>query len=257
MPRLLLVDGPNIVMRCAHGGKIPPERSVPVALRMIQRTAAHLSATHLVLAWDGAENFRRTIYPDYKGHRTTDTHTWCQPAAEHAARLGWLNVTVAGFEADDVIATLAARTAGREGMATTIFTGDFDLAQLVGGSTLLAVPQSGDAPRFYSTEEIIEKLGVAPSVVPDLKALAGEPGDGVPGVWGKKHVARAKKMLGDYGSLAAILEGLVLAPAEAEIARRNRQLLTLRTDVPVPPLEPARCAVPVTARAVETGGADA
>lgn len=240
--RLLLVDGPNIVMRCAHGGKIEPKRSVPTAVRMIERTARELDATHVVVAWDGAANFRYDLFPDYKSHRTTSTRDWCGPAMLTLAERGMKCVVHESFEADDVLATLAQRVGTRDGAMVYVYSGDYDLAQLVGPRVALAYPVSGqDMPRLYFEAEVVNKLGVAPARVPDLKALAGEPGDGVPGVWGKKHEAKAKKLLAAYGTLDDILHCMVLGHEQAAIARRNRELLALRTDVPLPPLSPASC----------------
>ena len=85
--RLFIVDGSNVVMRCALGGDIAPEPAVKTATNMIYRAAREFEATHLVVALDcpGVPSWRKTLYPEYKAGRERDTTPWL-----HAAGIAWL-----------------------------------------------------------------------------------------------------------------------------------------------------------------------
>jgi DNA polymerase-1 len=148
-------------------------------------------------------------------------------------------LTSEGFEADDVIGTLAAK-AGGHGMQAAIVTGDKDFFQLVHDGIRVYNPR--DEGAWYDADGVKEKFGVAPEQVCDVLALMGDSIDNVKGVPGIGEKG-ARDLIAQYGSLESLLahageikqkkyrEGLL---AHADQARQSRQLVTIRTDVEVP-----------------------
>ena len=122
--RILIVDGSNVVMRCALGGELSSAQAVPTASNMIERATRECEATHLVIALDcpGEPTWRKALYPDYKANRTLDTSTWIIAAATEWHRQGWWVEDVVGYEADDIIATIGLRTrAARDAVQPALF----------------------------------------------------------------------------------------------------------------------------------------
>ncbi|MGE5199866.1 MAG: DNA polymerase I, partial [Rhodospirillaceae bacterium] len=157
---------------------------------------------------------------------------------EACAALGVPVLTSEGFEADDVIGTLAVKAAA-EGYDVAIVTGDKDFYQLVGGRIRVFNPR--DEGTWYDPAGVVEKFGVAPDKVIDVLALTGDAVDnvkGVPGIGDKG----ARELIAQFGSLDALLEGAAGVPqkryreallANADAARASRELVTIRCDVPV------------------------
>lgn len=249
---LLLVDGTNVVMRyasamaspdidaCDDATRLKVLASVALALRTC---ASEISATHLIACFDsGVGSWRRELFPPYKVKRTMSTAAWSNLAMQYLATDGIACVREAGYEADDLLATLATR-AERAGRTVTILSGDSDLLQLA--SLSVSVVQFGrkGEPRFVKRSlewirthyEIPTALHLAP-----YKALVGEPGDGLPGVSGIGPV-KARKLLALADSIDDIPK--LLSPAEAEAYTLALQLVTLRDDVPLAPIHPADCRI--------------
>lgn len=249
--KLLLVDGSNIVMRCAFGGDVVPASSVPMAVNMVRRIAEDLHATHLIVALDCPDrpSFRRDIYPAYKATRTLDTSPWILGMREVCSDQPWWVEMEPGFEADDVIATLTRRA--RERAEVFILSNDSDLLALVNYHGVRVVrPLGGREVKIFDTAAVTEHYGIPPWQIEDFKAMVGERSDNIPGVdgIGKK---RAAELLQQYGSLKAIItagSGSACKHSRrvfdsAEAARLSRELVQLRTDVPIAPIPPARCAL--------------
>ena len=274
--RLLLVDGTNLVMRAAFGGDIPPPRASQVATAMLARAIAHDRPTHLIVAYDHptAPNWRRSLFVHYKGHRMTESsqHTI---AFAHALELrGTFGVMAAGFEADDLIATLVERA--HQHFRVAILSGDSDMHVLVrtpreGASCGVYVvrPESGGTFTTLATGDICAKYGLRlPSMLTDFKALVGETCDNVPGVPGigpKRAVALLNRCTDLDGIIAhaaepapgtsdarAIHRDAQRVRQHAEAAQLARQLVSLRTDAPVPPIQPKRCALGEATQEVTT-----
>src|SRR4029453_8933936 len=147
---------------------------------------------------------------------------------------------LAGFEADDVIATLA-RQAVEQGLKVVVVSGDKDLLQLVSDDVLVISPGREGAPSvFYDRKMVEDKWGVPPERVVDVLALVGDSVDNVPGVAGIGEKG-ARDLVREFGPLESVLEnadkikrnayreGLLNHRAEAIL---SKQLVTLRADVP-------------------------
>lgn len=254
--KLLLVDGSNIVMRCAYGGDIPPDSAVPAATGLIRRAAEQVGATHLVVALDtpGTPSWRKLEYSEYKANRERDTGPWIQGAGAAWLDLGWHIELAPGFEADDVIATIALRAAAR--FPVFVLSSDSDLLPLTQSGIVVARPNK-DGADLVTSKEVCEKYDIPhPHLLFDLKAMVGEATDnipGVPGIGAKKGAALIKK----YGALDKIIFAgklgdcelsAVVAKHEA-VAKLSLRLVSLRPDVPVPAITPSQCRIQRARRA--------
>jgi DNA polymerase-1 len=206
------------------------------------------------LAWvnDAGDSFRTERYAEYKSTREklddelqADFDTAVARVAELLEAFRVPLVAVEGWEADDVIGTLARRAADA-GMQAVIVSGDKDFYQLIGPRVALLNPGRGGPAavdeQWVDESNAAERLGVPPAQVVDYLALVGDSSDNVPGVKGIGDKG-ARQLLEQYGSLDAILahaeevagkrqrEALL---AHADDARLSRELVTIRTDVPVP-----------------------
>lgn len=149
----------------------------------------------VIVAWEGTNNFRMRLWPEYKRKRVEDaTPAQEELSREVVASEGRLNelLSHAGVrqyygvecEADDVIATLATALR-RKSFDVTIYTGDSDLRQLVGPGVTIAAPGlHGSGDRLYDFQAVVARYGVRPRQLPDWKALAGDGSDGIPGLPG-------------------------------------------------------------------------
>lgn len=256
--RLLLVDGTNLIMRCAFGGEIAPADAVPTATNMLHRAAREARATHAVIAFDAPDwpTWRAELFDGYKADRKGrgghPVGEYIALAGGEWARAGWSVQIARGFEADDIIATVVHRLEPRfrEGStAVVILSGDSDLQSLVTDPAVEVLrPVNGGAFERMRQADVCKKHGVMhPRQLPELKALAGEPGDSIPGPFGKKCIVKARKLLDEHGAIDDVFPTLTLE--QLAIARRAWELVQLRTDVPIPQLTPKACALPQTARA--------
>jgi DNA polymerase-1 len=188
--------------------------------------------------------FRHEAYQAYKAHRPKmdDALAVQVPYVRRvceAFRLPLLEVS--GYEADDVIATLA-RKAVAAGLHVVVVTGDKDLLQLVSDQIRVLNPgREGSGATLFDRAKVEEKFGVPPDRVVDVLALVGDAVDNVPGVPGIGEKG-ARELIREFGSLEAVLAGAERVKrasyreglkAHAESARLSRSLVTLREDVPV------------------------
>ena len=251
--RILIVDGSNVVMRCALGGELSSAQAVPTASNMIERATRECEATHLVIALDcpGEPTWRKALYPDYKANRTLDTSTWIIAAATEWHRQGWWVEDVVGYEADDIIATIALRAVTRAGTEVFVLSGDSDVLPLTAQGIRVIKPVSGGQFTTLASDQVCSKYGITtPTALVELKAMTGESGDNVPGVAGIGDV-RALALLTAHGDLEGVIAaGLrnvckysTMVAATANLARLSRRLVTLATDVPVVKISPAGCAL--------------
>jgi 5'-3' exonuclease len=204
--------------------------------------------THVGIAFDTViESFRNELYGGYKTSEGIPPDLWSQfPLAERAAEsLGMVTWRMVAFEADDALATFAARAASNPDVEQVVICSpDKDLTQCVRGTRVVCLDRM--RRRVVDESAVVEKFGVPPASIPDWLALVGDTSDGFPGVprWGAKS---ATALLAAYGSIDAIPDDAALwsvrirgAEALAESlrahrgdARLYRTLAMLREDVPL------------------------
>jgi len=198
--------------------------------------------------------FRHELYRDYKATRAKiddDLLIQLRQAPELAKAMGFSCVAIPGYEADDVMATLA-KSAEKEGIEAVLVTGDKDALQIVGdGIRVLRDVAKGD---WLDAGGVQKKLGVLPRSVVDYLALVGDAADNVPGVSGIGSVT-AVKLINQYGSLMEIFKAAKsgdasLSPKAAraliegeESAEMAVRLLKLKEDIPLP-IAVSDCAYP-------------
>ena len=200
---------------------------------------------------DRGVSFRSTQYPEYKATREKLGEEMQQDFDRSLERVCQILdafhipvIAINGYEADDVVATLAARAVGK-GLQAVIVSGDKDFYQLIGpGIALLNPGRGGQAAveeQWVDQSNASERLGVPPTQVVDFLALVGDTSDNIPGVKGVGDKT-ALQLLQTYGDLDTILTKAPEIPgkrpreallANADNARLSRQLVTLKRDVPV------------------------
>src|SRR5881628_2485746 len=259
-PAVYLVDGYALIYR-AFFAMI----ARPLTTRRGENTSAAWGITNFLirllqtrrpdyLAWvhDVGESFRHQTYEAYKATREKLTHELQQDFDRSVERIEQILeafhvpvVGVEGYEADDVIGTLATAAAAR-GLQAIIVSGDKDFYQLIGpGIALLNPGRGGPAAveeHWVDQTNASERLGVPPERVVDYLALVGDSSDNVPGVRGVGEKT-ALELLKTFGDLDAIIAGADRIPGKrareavqqyAELARLSRELVTIRRDVPLP-----------------------
>ncbi|MBR4171485.1 MAG: DNA polymerase I [Kiritimatiellae bacterium] len=202
--------------------------------------------THVVLAMDSSTTtFRKEKFPAYKAQREKmpeDLAASIPMAMELATALRIPVLRVDGYEADDLMGTLAAIASRQEGWETYLATPDKDAAQLVGPRTLLFRPgKGGSAAEIYNEQKVLEHWGLStPRQMIDYLGLAGDASDNIPGVAGVGEKT-AMKLLQQYNTLEEVLahaseiKGKLgeRVAASAEDARLSKWLAEIRTDVPL------------------------
>lgn len=200
--------------------------------------------THIAAAFDvSRQTFRSERYPEYKANRSSTPDEFHGQMDITKEVLGALGITVLaepGFEADDIIATLASQ-AEKEGYRVLVVTGDRDSLQLVSDDVTVLYPRKGvsELTRF-TPEAVVEKYGLTPAQYPDFAALRGDPSDNLPGIPGVGEKT-ATKWIAEYGSLQGLVDnvdsvrGKVGDALRANLASvvRNRELTDLVRDVPL------------------------
>jgi DNA polymerase I len=198
-----------------------------------------------VVVWDRGHSGRKELHGEYKANRASRPdllrEQW-EHIPELVEALGYRNLAMEGYEADDVIASLADR-ARAAGIKTTIVTGDRDSFQLVdeGLVTVLATGRGITDTKRYAAADVLERYGVGPDLIPDLWGLKGDTSDNIPGVPGIGDKT-ATALLQQFGSLEGVLgnidqvsgakrkENLTL---HADAARVSKQLATMHRDLDV------------------------
>ncbi|WP_051469134.1 DNA polymerase I [Mycolicibacterium tusciae] len=200
--------------------------------------------THIAAAFDvSRQTFRKEKYPEYKEGRSATPDEFRGQIDITKEVLGALGITVlaeAGFEADDIIATLATQ-AEKEGHRVLVVTGDRDALQLVSDDVTVLYPRKGvsELTRF-TPEAVLEKYGLTPRQYPDFAALRGDPSDNLPGIPGVGEKT-ATKWIAEYGSLQTLVDQVDTVKGKVGDALRanlsgvvlNRELTELVKDVPL------------------------
>ena len=254
------MDGSSYLYRAFHA--LPdlraadgePTGALRGVLAMLRRIAQDEKPDYFAVVFDApGKTFRDDWYPEYKANRTPmpdDLARQIRPLHELIRAHGWPLLMIEGVEADDVIGTLA-RDASEKGIATTISTGDKDLAQLVRPGVKLVNTMSNET---LDEAGVLAKFGVRADQVLDLLTLTGDAIDNVPGV-AKVGPKTAAKWLGLYGTLEGVIahareiSGVVGDNLRAALdwLPQGRRLLTVKTD----------CALPVAATDLVIGERDA
>ncbi len=250
--RLLLLDGHSLAYRAFFA--LPaenfstttgqPTNAVYGFTAMLINVLRDEKPTHVAVAFDrGEPTFRHEQYVEYKANRRetpADFRSQLSLIFEVLDALGIRRLSVPGFEADDIIATLATE-ATADDMSVLIVTGDRDALQLVSDDVTVLMTRRGisDMTRF-TPEAVAEKYGLTPAQYPDFAALRGDPSDNLPSIPGVGEKTAAKWVI-EFGSLAQLVDrvdevkgraGDKLREHLADVLR-NRQLTELARDVPV------------------------
>jgi DNA polymerase-1 len=196
----------------------------------------------VVVAWDAGMSGREVTYDLYKAQRKPRPdllrEQWphLMPLVE---AFGYANVKVEGYEADDVIASLARR-AREEGIPVMVVTGDRDAYQLVGpGVRVMSTSRGITETKVYDSDAVLERYGVPPELIVDLMGLRGDTSDNIPGVPGIGEKT-ATQLLQRFGSLEGVLGSVEEVSGakrkqnlleHADDARMSKQLATLQYDI--------------------------
>ncbi len=256
MTKLALLDGHSLAYRAFYA--LPPDLATPSGqvtnavfgfTSMLIKLLDDEKPDALAVAWDRREpTFRAEAYPEYKANRESapDLFRSQVPIIKEVLEAMEIpQVSVAGFEADDVIATLVG--SGRDlGYEVLVVTGDRDSFQLSSDDVTVLYTKRGISDTVHATPEwIAERYGVGPERYVEFAALRGDPSDNLPGVPGVGEKTAAK-LLTQYGSLEELFEHLDdmtpklrdnLAAAHDQVML-NRDLMTMVKDVPFEELSP-------------------
>lgn len=251
--RLWLIDASAYIFRAYHA--LPPltrkSDGLPVGAvqgycnmlwKLLKDMKGHDGPTHLAAIFDHSERtFRNYMYPQYKAHRPPAPEDLVPQFAlvrEATAAFGVHCVELAGYEADDLIATYACR-AREAGGETVIVSSDKDLMQLIGGGVVMYDPMKD---RRLEEDAVFDKFGVTPDRVIDVQALIGDTSDNIPGAPGI-GVKTAAQLILEYGDLDSLLARASEVKQNkrretliefADQIRMSRDLVTLVCDLPLP-----------------------
>jgi DNA polymerase I len=250
--RLLLLDGHSVAYRAFFA--LPPENfstttgqptnAVYGFTAMLINVLRDEQPTHVAVAFDrGEPTFRHEQYVEYKATRRetpADFRSQLSLIFEVLDALGIRHLSVPGYEADDIIATLATQAAA-DGMGVLIVTGDRDTFQLVTDDVTVLYTRRGisEMTRF-TPEAVTAKYGLTPAQYPDFAALRGDPSDNLPNIPGVGEKT-ASRWVAEFGSLAQLVDRVDEVKGKTGDALRehlasvlqNRRLTELARDVPL------------------------
>ncbi|GAY13464.1 DNA polymerase I [Mycobacterium sp. shizuoka-1] len=251
-PTLLLLDGNSLAFRAFYA--LPAENfktknglttnAVYGFTAMLINLLRDEQPTHVAAAFDvSRQTFRKEKYPEYKEGRSATPDEFrgqIEITKEVLVALGITVLAEPGFEADDIIATLATQ-AEQEAYRVLVVTGDRDALQLVSPDVTVLYPRKGvsDLTRF-TPEAVVEKYGLTPVQYPDFAALRGDPSDNLPGIPGVGEKTAAKWIV-EYGSLQGLVDQVDSVRGKVGDALRanlssvilNRDLTELVKEVPL------------------------
>ena len=210
--KILLIDGHSILNRAFYG--LPDltnseglhTGAVYGFLNILFKVLGEEKPEYLAVAFDRSEpTFRHAKYPEYKGTRKPmpqELKEQIPLLKEMLEKMGIATVSLAGFEADDILGTLAKK--GEEkGLDVIILSGDRDLLQLATKKTMIRLPRTAKGQTViedYKEDQVQERYLVSPAQIIELKALMGDPADNIPGIPGVGEKT-AIRLLVEYGSI--------------------------------------------------------
>ena len=250
--RLLLIDGHSMAYRAFFA--LPAENFTTASgqhtnaiygfATMLISLIKEEKPTHIAVAFDvSRKTFRTEIFPDYKSNRAKTPDEFRSQMSylhELVDSFGITQFEREGFEADDIIATIA-KQAEADGFEVAICTGDRDSFQLVNDKTTVLYPKRGVSEMARMTPAAVEeKYMLTPAQYPDFAALRGDPSDNLPSVPGVGEKTAAKWII-EYGSLKELLNKADQVPGKAgeslranlDSIAKNRELTQLIHDVPI------------------------
>ena len=251
--KLVLIDGHALVFKMYYaflGRPMVNSKGVDTSIlfgftKYLIELLEREKPTHVAVSFDPpGGTFRNEMYPEYKANRGETPQLVIdalEPLTKIVEAMSIPVLMVKGFEADDVIGSMAKRSAA-EGFDVYMVTPDKDYGQLVAEHIFQLKPgKSGDGDEVLGVPEVCEKWGIRnPSQVIDILALCGDSADNVPGVQGVGPVGAAK-LLGKYGSVENVYAHVEeLTPRQKEMFRAaedhiglSKALVTIKTDIPL------------------------
>ena len=251
--RLFLIDGPSLVYRAFYA--LPesiatstgePTNAIFGFASMLVKIVTEYGVCPTVVAWDAGMSGRTELFADYKATRRSrpDLLKLQWPAMEPLIEaFGYRNVRLDGYEADDVIASLADR-ARAAGLASMIVTGDRDVFQLIDPDGLVKVMATSRGitdTKIYDHQAVLDRYGIPPELIPDFYGLKGDTSDNIPGVPGIGDKT-ASELIQTYGSLEGVLGHIrEIGGAKrkqnlldhGEDARTSKRLATVQRDLDI------------------------
>ncbi|MCS6859924.1 MAG: DNA polymerase I [Abditibacteriales bacterium] len=251
MSKVLLVDAYSLIFRAFYSTPPlttkdgQPTNAVYGFLRMLLKLLREEQPDYIVVAFDAmGPTFRHQAFDDYKATRQetpSDLLSQFAIVQEVLDAFGIMRAEVRGYEADDIIGTLARRAAA-EGKQVLAVTGDHDMLQLVSDRVQVMVTERGISQTTrYDPKAVEERYGFPPPLIPDYKGLRGDASDNIPGVPGIGEKT-AKELVQRFGSVENILAHVAeVKPARAKVALEqhanqalfSKRLATIVTDLPL------------------------
>ena len=250
--RLFLLDGSSLAYRAFFA--LPesittrdgfPTNAIYGLSQMLLKIVTEYRPASIVVAWDAREKtFRHEEFEEYKAQRPHMPEPLSQQWSrfpELMRAFGIVNLVKPGFEADDILGTLAEE-AKRQGVGSIVVTGDRDAMQVVDDDIWVMSTGRGITDvKIYTPAAVLERFGVTPAAIPDYIGLKGDTSDNIPGVPGVGEKTAAA-LLQQFGSIDALYERLdevksdkrrALLAAHEGSARLSKRLATMVLDVPL------------------------
>lgn len=247
IPRLLAVDGTGLMVRCSRAARVrgglsapdgTPITSLIMFIGSLARKLRQVRPSHLVVCWDGlqAGQWRRELWPGYKAGRDGGWGTQgleMDQMTGFCAAAGMRQLIMTGFEADDLLAAVC-RAAEAPGLPVLLWTDDADLQQMLDDSQPVTMDALDGDEGASITEAMAERFwGIHPSWLPEVRALAGDVSDSIPGL-PRIGPKRAVKMIREGGMTWPLPETVLSDPEHRRLAGIWRDIMELLTPV-VPP----------------------
>lgn len=251
MEQFVLIDGNSLLHRAFHA--IPPLTTpsgepmnavfgfASMFINLIQK----LKPDYMAVVFDAAgKTFRHEVFPDYKATRKKapqELYDQLPRVKELVDAFGIPRFEESGYEADDILGSIAEQSKKNSGLEVVVVTGDLDTLQLIDDNVSVATPYKGfQEIQTYTRETVQEKFGIRPDQVVDFKALRGDASDNIPGVPGIGP-KNAQNLLTQFGSLQGIYEHLDQVPTSLgkklsegkQLAFLSQNLSRIRVEFPV------------------------